>query len=105
MNQLIKMIARSAAYHCRRIGCSTFISVALGRRFAMHAMFAVVNSPYCQEHTTLSHVKAVKQQAALNDPGAYYTLGCKYRDGIIGLLQSHEKAFEFEYFSWRLEMK
>ena len=53
--------------------------------------------PFCRAEGTYTHAEAVRRlekRIELNDAGSYYTLGCKYRDGIIGLPQDHNKAFK-----------
>ena len=53
--------------------------------------------PYCRQEGVKSYPQAVeqlKQRMELNDPGAFCTLGCKYRDGIHSCPQDYKKAFE-----------
>ena len=39
-------------------------------------------------------VKRIKKRMKLNDAHAFYTLGCSYLNGDLGLPQNHRKAFE-----------
>lgn len=63
----------------------------------IHAKNAYQPCPFCREESTTNYPDAIKLMEGrmkLNDAGAFYTLGSKYKDGVHGIQRDYKKAFQ-----------